>query len=84
MRTFWIAAVAVLVAGGTWWLSDRPDSQPLAERGQALAIVTIPATLSTEARAGQHLLQADPVLLGVGVVVHVMSSGSWCSGSCCW
>ena len=54
MRTFWIGAVAVLVAGGAWWLSDRPDSQPLAESGQALAVVTIPATLSTEARAGQQ------------------------------
>ena len=55
MRTFWIAVVAVLVAGGAWWLSDRPASQHLAESGQALAVVTIPATLSTEASGSPSL-----------------------------
>ena len=54
MRTFWIAAVAVLVAGGVWWLSDRPDSGTLADAGQALADVTMPATLSAEGRACQQ------------------------------
>ncbi|WP_246195224.1 c-type cytochrome [Paracoccus litorisediminis] len=53
MRVFWIAALAVLVAGGAWWVLNRPGTGISPEGDQALAAVTMPATLSAEARAGQ-------------------------------
>ncbi|MBM3603813.1 MAG: cytochrome c [Alphaproteobacteria bacterium] len=54
MRLFWIAALTVLVTGGAWWVLNRPGTGIPAAGGQALAVVTMPATLSAEARAGQQ------------------------------
>ncbi len=42
-----------------WWLWSQPDAASPAEEGQALAAVTLPATLSPEAEAGQQIFAAN-------------------------
>ena len=53
MRTVLLAAIAAIATGGAWWLWGQSDARP-AEEGQALVAVTLPATLSPEAQAGQQ------------------------------
>ena len=58
MRTVLVAVIAAIAAGGAWWLWSQSDSTGQAE-GQALADVTMPATLSPEAKAGQQAFAAN-------------------------
>lgn len=54
MRTVQVAAIIAIAAGGAWWLWGQSGGTSQAEKGQALAEVTMPATLSPEAKAGQE------------------------------
>ena len=58
MRTVLVATIAAIAAGGAWWLWGQSDATRQAE-GQALAVVTMPATLSPEAEAGQQAFAAN-------------------------
>ena len=59
MRTFILVAITVIATGSAWWLWSQPDAASPAEEGQALAAVTLPATLSPEAEAGQQIFAAN-------------------------
>ncbi|SDL96522.1 Cytochrome c [Paracoccus chinensis] len=59
MRTVYVAAIAAVAAGGAWWLWSQSDGSGQVEEGRALAIVTMPATLSPEAQAGQQAFAAN-------------------------
>ncbi|SHM58088.1 Cytochrome c [Paracoccus solventivorans] len=55
MRTVLVAVIAAIATGGAWWLwGQSDDAGRPAEEGQALAVVTMPATLSPEAEVGQQ------------------------------
>ncbi|WP_134724212.1 c-type cytochrome [Paracoccus luteus] len=56
MRTVLLAATAAIAAGGAWWLSGQSDAKPT---GDALVAVTMPATLSPGAEAGQQAFAAN-------------------------
>mgnify|MGYP002714460229 FL=1 len=58
MRTVLLAATAAIATGGAWWLWGQSDAMP-AEEGEALVDVTLPATLSSEAKAGQQAFAAN-------------------------
>ena len=58
MRTVLLAAIAAIATGGAWWLWGQSDAMP-AEEGEALVDVTLPATLSSEAKAGQQAFAAN-------------------------
>lgn len=58
MRTVLLAAMAAIATGGAWWLWGGSDARP-ADEGQALAAVTLPATLSAEAKAGRQAFAAN-------------------------
>ena len=58
MRTVLVAAIAAIATGGAWWLWGQSDATMQGE-GQALAVVTMPATLSPEAEAGQQAFAAN-------------------------
>ncbi|WP_103174623.1 cytochrome c [Paracoccus sp. SY] len=57
MRTVLLAAAAAIATGGAWWLWGQSDAMP-AEEGEALVDVTLPATLSSEAKAGRQAFAA--------------------------
>ena len=59
MRTVLLAAIAAVATGGAWWLWGQSDAARPAEEGQALVAVTMPATLSPEAKAGQQAFAAN-------------------------
>ena len=59
MRTVLLAAIAAIATGGAWWLWGQSDAARPAEEGQALVAVTLPATLSPEAQAGQQAFAAN-------------------------
>ena len=59
MRTVLLAAIAAITTGGAWWLWGQSDAARPAEEGQALVAVTMPATLSPEAKAGQQAFAAN-------------------------
>lgn len=59
MRTVLVAAIAAIATGGAWWLWGQSDAARPAEEGQALVAVTMPATLSLEAKAGQQVFAAN-------------------------
>ena len=59
MRTVLLAAIAAIATGGAWWLWGQSDNASRAEEGEALAIVTMPASLSPEAKAGQQVFAAS-------------------------
>ena len=59
MRTVLLAAIAAIATGSAWWLWDQSDAARPAEEGQALVAVTMPATLSPEAKAGQQAFAAN-------------------------
>ena len=58
MRTVLLAATAAIATGGAWWLWGQSDAMP-AEEGEALVDVTLPATLSSEAKAGRQAFAAN-------------------------
>ena len=58
MRTVRLAASAAIATGGAWWLWGQSDARP-AEEGEALVDVTLPATLSSETKAGQQAFAAS-------------------------
>lgn len=59
MRTVLVAGLAAIAIGGAWWLWDQSKTAKQAEEGQALALVTMPAALSPEAKAGQQAFAAN-------------------------
>ena len=59
MRTVLLAAIAAIATGGAWWLWGQSDAARPAEEGQALVAVTLPATLSAEAKAGRQAFAAN-------------------------
>ena len=59
MRTTYVVAIAAIATGGAWWLWSQSDAGRPTEEGQALVAVTMPATLSPEAQAGQQVFAAS-------------------------
>ena len=59
MRTVLLAAIAAVATGGAWWLWGQSDAGRPAEDGQAVVAVTLPATLSPAAKAGQQAFAAN-------------------------
>jgi len=59
MRTVLVAGLAAIAIGGAWWFWDQSNAARQAEEGQALAVVTMPAALSPEAKVGQQAFAAN-------------------------
>lgn len=59
MRTVQVAAIIAIAAGSAWWIWGQSGGTPRAEKGHALVEVTMPATLSPEAKAGQQAFSAN-------------------------
>lgn len=58
MKIIVLAAIAAVATGFAWWFWGQPDVETAARNGQALAAVTMPSTLSAEAKTGQQAFVA--------------------------